>query len=338
MLASYLQFEELDITKIYLLFGAIVAVMVAMAIFRSLGRVKENRQVQRSSWRTFEKVAQVRGLNAAEVGVLSGVVRRCRVKRPTQVLGSIQLFDRCMDRAVERGYIGDHEQAMLEAARTKLVSTARKGWDSHVDRRQFERLLDCDFELGLYLVTKEGLDEELRTTYEEGDAQFRRGLESIVAQSEPTSARVKDLSAGGMAAVLPETEEPRDGDYVSLTVKDESAPVNLEGMVGRILGLEHVAEQHQTLLHLGFLPYEHELKRQIIQLVHAEEAPAGGKPGPEGGPRRPRPQATPGASAQPGSRPAPTAGQGERSGSGRRSPGPAEGGSAGPSASGDHGT
>lgn len=274
MLASYVQFSEIDVTKIYMLFGAIAAIMVAMVIFRSLGRVKEGRQVQRSSWRTFENMARIRGLNAAEARVLSEVVRRCRVKRPSQVLGSIQLYDRCVDRALDRGYVGDHEQALLEAARTKLVSTAQKGWNQ-VNRRQFQRL-DCVFDLGLCLVTKEGLDEELRTTYQEGDAQFTRGMETIVAQSEAALARVKDLSAGGMAAYVPEDEDPRDGDYVSLSAAaDSDPPVNVHGMVGRILAQEHLEGEHKILLHVGFLPYEQELKRQIIHLVHGDEAGPG---------------------------------------------------------------
>jgi len=271
MLASYLQFPDIDATKLYMLFGAIVIIMVAMAIFRSLGRVKETHQVQRSSWRSFEKLARVRGLSAAEAQALSEVVRRCRVKRPTQVLGSMSLFDRCLDRALERGYAGDHEQALLEAARSKLVSTANKGWNG-VDRRQFERLT-CDFGLGLCLVTKEALDEELRTTYQEGDAQFKRGLDTIVAQSNPLDGRARDVSAGGMAACLPATDEPRDGDYVSLTAAAEGAPIPIEGMVGRILSQEHLDEEHETLLHLGFLPYEHGVKRQIISLVHGQELP-----------------------------------------------------------------
>ncbi|MFH1571159.1 MAG: PilZ domain-containing protein [Gemmatimonadota bacterium] len=314
MLASYLQFQALNINTIYVFAGAVLVVWLAMVLFRGIGRLKENHQVQRSSWRTFEKVARVRGLNVAEARVLAQVVRRCRVKRPTQVLGSIQLFDRCMDRALERGYLADHEGGLLESARSKLLST-NQPWDGRHERRQFERA-DCSFPIRVFVVTKEGLDEELRTAYQEGDAQFARGLETIVGQSTPMAAEVQDISAGGLALALPETDEARDGDYISLQMGDAGGPVNLQGMVARVLGRQHLEHQHQTILHLGFLAYDQERKRQIIQLVHTTEpvprrshggkeepSPRTRRPGPAPGPTAPvagppRPNPPPDAASQ----------------------------------------
>ncbi|MFC1526589.1 PilZ domain-containing protein, partial [Candidatus Latescibacterota bacterium] len=239
MLAAYVYFDELDMTNVYLLFAAIVVVFLVMMVFRGMSRVKENRQVQRSSWRTFEKVARVRGLSAAESRALAEMVRRCRVKRPTQVLGSIQLFDRCLDQAVDRGYVGEVDQSLLEAARSRLVSTAQGVWDGHQDRRQFARA-ESGFEVGAVVVTKEDLDEELRTSYQENDAQFLRGLETVVGKSSPQGGHVKNLSAGGMALRTPETPDAKEGDYVSLSMADQGGPVNVGGMVGKILGLERV--------------------------------------------------------------------------------------------------
>lgn len=40
--------------------------MLAMELFRGMGKLRESSRRQKSSWKTFEKVAMVRGLTAME--------------------------------------------------------------------------------------------------------------------------------------------------------------------------------------------------------------------------------------------------------------------------------
>ena len=104
-------------TMVYMLAAAIAAVALAMAFFRSLGRIKDRRQLQRSSWKTFEKVSKVKGLSRLEVDILRSVIEGAKVKRPSQVLGTITLFDKCVDRALDRDLLSDGDQAILERVR-----------------------------------------------------------------------------------------------------------------------------------------------------------------------------------------------------------------------------
>ena len=114
---NYLGFGGPDMTMVYMLAAAIAAVALAMAFFRSLGRIKDRRQLQRSSWKTFEKVSKVKGLSRLEVDILRSVIEGAKVKRPSQVLGTITLFDKCVDRALDRDLLSDGDQAILERVR-----------------------------------------------------------------------------------------------------------------------------------------------------------------------------------------------------------------------------
>ena len=119
-LASYLPFEGPDMRYIYGLFGIAVLVFLAMGAFRALARLREARQVQRSSWRTFDKVAKVKGLSRIEVQVLRSLLKRHKVKRPTQVLSAIVTFDRLVDQGLDRAWIEDDEQGHLDSIRQQL--------------------------------------------------------------------------------------------------------------------------------------------------------------------------------------------------------------------------
>lgn len=292
VLAAYLPFPDLDLIEVYMLFGSILGVFLVLVVVRLVARMREGRQVQKSSWRTFAKVAKMRGLSTSEARVLTEVVRRCRVKRPSQVLGSLPLFDKCLDRAIERQYITEEKQILLEAARSKLASKAQN-WDGHKDRRNFERL-DCSFGLMVYVITKEHLDEAVKSSYQETDPEFNQALEALVSEMVPLSVRVEDLSAGGIALRMAESETIREGDYVRLATA-EGVALNLEGLVGRILALEHREAKHEYIIHLGFLPYDVELKRSIIQHVHGADTQAGTAG--TAGPRQPDPATESGTSS-----------------------------------------
>ena len=268
----YLGIPEPDMMLVYGLGATTVAIGVAMLFFRGIAKWRESRQVQKSSWRTFHKIAKVKGLSKLEISTLALVVGQSRVGRPSQVLGTIQLFDRCVDQAVDRETISDAEQGVLERVREKLIRTTTK-WDGRTNRRQFERA-DCGFEIQMSIVTKDALDEELKSSYDEEDPKFRNALEMLATQALPVGARLVDLSAGGVSLLIPDKDPVKPGNYARLSAHDP-LPFEIEGMVGKVLASERMEDQRQLVLHASFIPYEQEVRRQIIQLVYSSGEGAG---------------------------------------------------------------
>ncbi len=162
--AAYLPFAGPDFRYIYGLFGAILGIALLMVLFRAFERYRERRKVQRSSWLTYENMAKVKGLSNVEIRLIAGVLRRAKVQRPAQALSSILFYEKVMDQALDRGWISDDDFSHLERARGRLVRTSRS-WDGQ-NRRQFERGL-CAFEVNVACITKDSIDEELKTSYEE---------------------------------------------------------------------------------------------------------------------------------------------------------------------------
>jgi hypothetical protein len=270
-LASYLPFSGPDMRYVYGLFGAIGVVVVVMALSRVVARIRENQRVRQSSWRTYSKIAKLKGLSKYESQVLAGVLRRARVQRPTQVLGSLTQYEKLIDRAIAQGWIDDDELAHLEKARGKLVRTARP-WDGQ-NRRQFERA-PCFFELDVTGITKDALDEELKSAYTEGDERFNTAFQELLGEARPEGVRVQDLSAGGVALLAGDKDQFHAGDYLAFSTDDAGAPVDLTPVRGCILDVQQMEEQRQLILHVRFLPYDPELRKQVIRAVYeaAEQA------------------------------------------------------------------
>ncbi len=176
------------------------------------------------------------------------------------------LFDKCVDRAVDKGTITDDEQAILDGVRDKLIRTTTK-WDGRTNRRQFERA-ECAFEVQTSLITKDALDEELKSRYDEDDPKFRASLEELATQVPPVGARVLDVSAGGISLLAQDKDPIKPGDFLRLVPHDDTLPFRIEGMVARILGFEKMENQSQLVIHGAFLPYDQDLRKQIIQLVY----------------------------------------------------------------------
>lgn len=266
-LAGYLSFAEPDLRLVYGLLATGAAVGLAMALLRGLAKIRDGIRVQKSSWRTFDKIARVRGLSRLEIRLLTTILRRARVKRPSQVLGSIKLYDRLVDEALDRKWIAVDDQSHLEAARTKLVRSSRK-WDGHTNHRQFERA-PCSFDVSTLCITKEMLDEELKISYQEADEKFRQALRDLIAQGRPESTRIIDLSAGGLSLLAQDKDQFHSGDYVAFTEGGDPLPFDLTAIHGRVEDVERMEDQRQLVLHVSFLPYASEVRKQVIQTVYA---------------------------------------------------------------------
>jgi hypothetical protein len=107
---QYLGIDSLDTDLLFMVVVALGGVVVGLALFRGVGRLRESSNLRKSSWKTFEKVAKVRGLTSLEVSTLRSVVRASKIERPSQVLGSILLFDKCVDRALDKEALSSVEQ------------------------------------------------------------------------------------------------------------------------------------------------------------------------------------------------------------------------------------
>ena len=271
----YLGIPEPDMEILYILGLVFAIASVFVVVFRGLGKWNESRKVRASSWRTFIKIAKVKGLSNMERRTLEIVVRKANPKRPSQVLGSITLFDRCVDQAIDKGVISDVEQALMDTARDKLIRTSVK-WDGHTNRRQFERA-HVAFDIQAFLVPKSDIDEELKSSYEESDTKFQEALDGIAAQTPSVGSRVLDFSAGGLALLIQDKNALGTGDYVKLAPGDDTAPFEVEGIVGRVISSVKMEEQGQLTLNIAFLPIEQELRRQIIAAVYAGQAETGAK-------------------------------------------------------------
>ncbi|MBT3344801.1 MAG: hypothetical protein HN712_02840 [Gemmatimonadetes bacterium] len=262
---SYLDIPDPDMRLVYGLFGAAVGIFLVLAIVRFALRLRENKQVERSSWRTFDKLSSVKGLSRLEARILTNIARKDRTKRPSQLLASIQMYDRLVDRAADRGWVVDDDLVHLELARQKLLRTSRP-WDGQ-ERRNFERA-KCTFEIQTTVVTKNAIDEELKTTYTETDEKFLNALSGLIEAGVSESTRILDLSAGGLGLLTQDKGQYNTDDYVSFSQGTDQLPFSLASIYGRILDVERMEGEGQAIVHVAFMPYEAEIRKQVIQVVY----------------------------------------------------------------------
>ena len=97
IIVSELGFEKHDMGKVYLIIGLIVVLFLSLAIVQRINSFLRRRDKQKSAWRTFARLAKVRGLIPAEIRVLTLAAKRARIKRPSEVLASMQVFDKCVN-------------------------------------------------------------------------------------------------------------------------------------------------------------------------------------------------------------------------------------------------
>jgi hypothetical protein len=267
IIAAYLPFAGPDLRYIYGLFAAIIGIAIIMAFARLFARYQERRRVQRSSWLTYQKIAKVKGLTKFQTQLLATILQRAKVQRPSQVLGSIRLYESLIDKALDNGWITDDDAAQLEKARAKLVRTSRP-WDGK-NRRQYERAL-CAFELSVCGITKDAIEEELKASYDETDEKFLQALDGLTAEIRSERSRVQDLSAGGVALLAGDRDQFHDGDYLAFSQAEAEPPIDLAPIRGCVVDVEHMEEQHQVILHVRFLSYDGELRKQVIRTVYEE--------------------------------------------------------------------
>lgn len=262
--ANFLGLTSPDAGQVLVFVGAVATLLVLLYGGRALGRLRRQRSETRSAWERFHMLARTRGLTAEQAEAVAHLTTVGRVQRPSQVLASVRLLDRCLDRAREG--LSDRQVLLLGQARERLVTTAQTR-DPHRERRNVERV-ECRMSVGVVEVAREDLEQEL-PGHELADAgRVHSKLEELAAQARPEQGDVIDISAGGIALVVREDLPVEDKDYVGLRGTGQAAPVDLSGLWARVCGVEHRAEEGVTHLHLAFLPCDPEKKRAIIRLVY----------------------------------------------------------------------
>jgi hypothetical protein len=172
--SGWLGIEGPDMGKLYLVIALIVVLFFALAIVRGVGRLREQGKEKKSAWRTFEKLSKARGLLPAEAEVLALATKKAKIKRPSQVLAAIQVFDKCVNNFIEYEEVSALQQAHLVSARQKLVSTVEPRSKGE-ERRQLARA-SAALPIQIHLIAKDWVDEETKGLNRGGRSTAQRGL------------------------------------------------------------------------------------------------------------------------------------------------------------------
>lgn len=257
----------------YPVFVACCSLLFLSLVWWAARRLAERRKVRRSSWNTFNSIAKVRKLTPLETRTLATLIGKAKVKRPTQVLGSTQLFDRCVEQVIAKGGLTENQQAILEVVRRKLVATAAK-WDG-ANRRNLERL-KCQLAVQVSFVTREAVEDELKGSVVEGDPRYLETLNSLLATAPTVKGELTTVSAGGVSLLTLRLAQVREGDYAVIHGEPARVGVDLNNLLSQIVFCEDHSTPGKCLFHLGFLPYPVERRRDIIRFVYKTPAPAAG--------------------------------------------------------------
>ena len=278
LVASFLGFAPPDMKVVYLFFAAMVGLFFFLLLIRGVGRGREKKIEKESAWKTFRNIARARGLKKEQVQVLAHIAREAGLQRPAQIVGSIGLFDRSVDQVQAKGVLAESQLLHLEAIRLKLVTTAEIH-DEKQDRRQLERV-PCAMGVNLEHVSRDELEQELRNRGGTDEETIKVKLKEMGAAEESIHGQITSISAGGIAVMVGEGLEGEVGDYVGLTggASGQGGWQDLNGLWGEIRTVRKLEEQAAQVLHLRFLAYETEKKREVIQLVYRALEEKKGKP------------------------------------------------------------
>ena len=292
---NYLGFGGPDMKMVYYFGVAIVLLSVALLIFRGFGKIAERRQLRKSSWQTFRKIALARGLKHREIDIMSTVVRKSKIKRPAQALGSIQVFERCVTQSMDRGDLTELEMAIVGTIRDKLLTAAAvEPRKKNEERRQHLRA-PCSLPVQSFVVSKDSLRDGLHDPPQEGDEKFNALISELCADLVPVNAQIIDVSAGGAALLVRGPIDVDATDYISISGDGESLPIDLNGFIAEVTELQKVEEQDSTIVRMRFTPYENERRKEIIKLVYENLEAAKSKPKP-----KPKRKKRPGSPKTPG--------------------------------------
>lgn len=271
-----------DMRLVYLFFAGLVVLFIFLFFVRVLSRVKERKIETDSAWQTFRNVARARGLSSDQTRALTLVAQEAKLRRPAQVMGSINVFDRSVDKAQTKGALNETHLILLEAVRRKLLTTAELP-DQRKELRQFERA-QCSLQVTLTHISRDDLEQEVRDSEGWEDDKIKETIEQLVGKIEAVSAQIVNIGAGGVAIRTGDGLEALGGDFVRLGGEAAELPFDINGFYGEIRAVRREADQEALVLHLRFLPYAQELRREVIKLVYQQQEAEKKKPKKSGTP------------------------------------------------------
>ena len=152
--------EKTDLGQISLFLALILCLFFVLGFAQRLHLMLQQRKTQRTAWRSFAKLAKIRGLDPAEIKVLTLVTKRANIKRPSQVLASVHVFDSCVSRSQKREELSSAENDNLESARKKLLSIVNIH-SKYEERRQLARV-GAQFPVQAHFIPRTWVQEQVR--------------------------------------------------------------------------------------------------------------------------------------------------------------------------------
>lgn len=281
MLAAnpYLGISEVNFDHIYLFGGSILALGVVLLLFRGMGVLRERAKSKKASWDIFYQMAKARGLNKQQSEALALVARQARVKSPARLLGTLNLFDTAVDRAVQRGLVFDSRMDILLNSARKKLATAKELWTpADGERRQVARV-PCSWNARLELVSHEAIEKQLFRSGDSSDANLLATAQELIEGGHFMRHRVQisDLSAGGVALLASPKFNGSQGDIARFTGDSKRIPFSIDGICAQIQGIDNDEARGIHILHMKFLPFEKEQRKAIIQFVYEKMNSTGKK-------------------------------------------------------------
>ena len=270
---AYLGIEETNLVPFYWFFGAIGVLSVGLLVFRLIGLVFDAKREKKASWNTFRQLAKTRGLTAAQIEVLSIIVRQAQIKRPPKILGTIQLLDKAIQIAQERVEFSEKQLILIDSIRKKLVSSkVRWTASSSEERRQLERA-DCSWNARMVHISKEIVDKEMLKIVGDADERIKGAIAEIRDSNAEENVseykvQIRDISAGGVALLASRAFDGGPGDFAMLYGESQRIPFVIENLSGEIRSIEEDEERGYLILHYRFMPMEQEMRKGIIQYVY----------------------------------------------------------------------
>ena len=261
--------EKTDLGQISLFLALILCLFFVLGFAQRLHLMLQQRKTQRTAWRSFANLAKIRGLDPAEIKVLTLVTKRANIKRPSQVLASVHVFDSCVSRFQKREELSSAENDNLESARKKLVSTVNIH-SKYEERRQLARV-GAQFPVQAHFIPRTWVQEQARDEEIDDQRQLQKLIEVMIGEVAPTNGQIVDIGAGGICLHTHTKPKFKANDFVTITGTTEPCKIDLSSLIGQIVAFEKHSDRDGFNLHLSFLPYGRELKREIIKLVYENE-------------------------------------------------------------------
>lgn len=268
----WLGLQETNWDHLYLLIYFFLILSVVLLVFRGIGKLREKASRKKNAWDTFYQLTKARGLTKAQAGVLAIVATKARIDSPARLLGSIQLFDRSVEKASAQIEFDERQDILLESMRKKLA-TAKELWnESDGDRRQLARA-PCSWNARLGLIPQDVLEKELIRRGIDGDDNWVVAATDLGEREETPkhSVQICDISAGGIALLASPSFQGSSGDIVIVGGESQRIPFAIEGICAQLRAVEEDDERGLNILHARFLPIDPDLRREIIHFVYKKE-------------------------------------------------------------------